>query len=551
MSNTKTLSSRIYTPRNTDERIPIIPTIHGQLGFISPVAKELTLINKATPQKQTENYGRIDKDSSISFCGEQQQYHAARGCSCFKINKIYVTYVQPTKTHTVQELIKSGFYQTKTDVYQTAQDVKKDRFKRWIIYVEQNRGIGVEGINTVRTVLYDNHGQPHYFTLTQTRNDYGGHNNPGYYSRLVEGVTPLKDFHCNNNSNNFMYIQEDDELFPTPLSDYWIDLIKSGAIDCRFVRVLQDLFVGRDEYDALQNELIEARQEIAVQQVKKLTQVSQTVVTSNDVLSEEMMNSTYNYPVIASDASYKSPVNIPALNIEEIARVNKKAVEQTRSEGFKLLTEANKMERNIRKEPLINLRAQFQLDNPGASDDDWTDYLEQHIATLKGSEEARRKAAEAEYLKLIQESQKEEERELALEKARQEKELQELRKAAEEQREREEKEALLQAARKRKEEEQRKREEELEYRRRIEAMRAADEAAATQAREQQRVTKYKEAIGDDTLTDDDARIIMAELQGAGKPENKKTAIKQISRLATVNEMSYDAGKDWLKAIIPV
>jgi hypothetical protein len=87
------------------------------------------------------------------------------------------------------------------------------------------------------------------------------------------------------------------------------------------------------------------------------------------------------------------------------------------------------------------------------------------------------------------------------------------------------------------------------YERELEDLFMPDQAAS--AGEQQRVAKYKEAIGDAALTDDDVRMIMTELQGTGKPENKKAAIKLISRLATANEMSYDAAKDWLKAIIPV
>jgi hypothetical protein len=89
------------------------------------------------------------------------------------------------------------------------------------------------------------------------------------------------------------------------------------------------------------------------------------------------------------------------------------------------------------------------------------------------------------------------------------------------------------------------------YERELEDLFKPDQTVAASARELQRVRNFMANVGDETLTDDDVRMIMTELQGTGKPENKKAAIKHISRLATANEMSYDAAKDWLKAIIPV
>jgi hypothetical protein len=523
----------IFLPYNNGRRMATsihidIPTYNMGFheGFTPVKDKDGNIIRcnvKSRDDTYTPNYGRVDNINEFiplnTNCKDHNKIHAPRFCHCPRI-PLNVSYADSS----VRVL------------YGQYQQSKPENDRRWIIHGEY-----VSTGSVYSVVLYDNHGQPHYGWWTFNPHDKSS----TFTSRVVEGVVPLKTF-LSENTGHGMYIQEDDELFPTPLSDYWIDLIKSGAIDCRYVRILQEIFTDRKES-------VITKQESAVQQVEKLTQATQTITTSNDDSTEDMMDSrgpkyAMYPPVHVARASLTRATKILS---EGVATDQQEAIEQTRSEGFNLLTEANKMERDMRKEPLLTLRAQFQTDNPGASDDAWTAYLEQHIASLKGSEAARRKAAEAEYLKLLQQQQKEEEKELDVERAKQEKELQELRQAEEMRRIREEKEALLQAARKRKEEEQRRHEEEMEFRRRIESMRAADEAAAAQTKELHCVAKYKEAIGDATLTDDDVRMIMTELQGTGKPENKKAAIKHISRLATANEMSYDAAKDWLKAIIPV
>ncbi len=154
-----------------------------------------------------------------------------------------------------------------------------------------------------------------------------------------------------------------------------------------------------------------------------------------------------------------------------------------------------------KSDPVYDLHLKFEHENPHATEEAWTSYIERHVVSVQESNTARRKAAEQAYINLLEQQQKEKEK--------------------------------------------------VFHDRDLEDLFMPDKSAIAQAKEQQIIAKYKEAIGDATLTDDDAHMIMTELQGAGKPENKKAAIKHISRLATANEMSYDAAKDWLKAIIPV